>query len=152
MCTKINNNNNWLPVTLERVPLFLTLYCFYCFSWYFTNSNFQISIHKKQVNHLFVKNLSKSVCCFIFIHSHVLLILKISLNFIFTFSRWEHPDASAIKRIVDRPAQCTLDISDTPGLSTLHHYFYNWPWFTFCSILWKGQREVQLFHQEKGTY
>lgn len=46
--------------------------------------------------------------------------------------RWEHPDTQAVNMIIDRAPQCALDAVFTPGLSTLHHYFYSYPWLTLC--------------------
>lgn len=46
--------------------------------------------------------------------------------------KWEHPDAMAVAAIVDRPPTCMLDSLDYPGVSTMHHYFYNYPWLTGC--------------------
>ena len=47
-------------------------------------------------------------------------------------SRWEHPDAMAVSAIIDRPPTCVSDALEYPGLSTMHHYFYNYPWLTTC--------------------
>jgi len=46
--------------------------------------------------------------------------------------KWEYPDANAIAAIIDRPPTCLTDLIDYPGLSTMHHYFHNNPWFTVC--------------------
>ena len=46
--------------------------------------------------------------------------------------KWEHPDATAINSIVDRPPTCIFDVIEDPGLSTMHHYFYDYPWLTLC--------------------
>merc|ERR1719400_1178392 len=46
--------------------------------------------------------------------------------------KWEHPDAMAVSAIIDRPPTCITDLLDYPGLSTMHHYFYNYPWLTGC--------------------
>merc|ERR1711972_885404 len=46
--------------------------------------------------------------------------------------KWEHPDAMAVAAIVDRPPTCMTDALDYPGVSTMHHYFYNYPWLTGC--------------------
>ena len=31
-----------------------------------------------------------------------------------------------------RPPTCITDLLEYPGLSTMHHYFYNYPWLTVC--------------------
>jgi len=46
--------------------------------------------------------------------------------------KWEHPDARAIKAIIDRPPTCVMDVLASTGLSTMHHYFYNHPWLNQC--------------------
>jgi len=46
--------------------------------------------------------------------------------------KWEHPDANAVAAIIDRPPTCITDLLEYPGLSTMHHYFYNYPWLTMC--------------------
>jgi len=46
--------------------------------------------------------------------------------------RWEHPDAMAVSAIIDRPPTCVSDALEYPGLSTMHHYFYDYPWLTAC--------------------
>jgi len=46
--------------------------------------------------------------------------------------KWEHPDAMAVSSIIDRPPTCITDLLEYPGLSTMHHYFYNYPWLTGC--------------------
>lgn len=52
----------------------------------------------------------------------------------FPGDKWEHPDMKAISFIVDRPPTCLNELSVKPGLSTLHHYFYNHPQFTVCPL------------------
>merc|ERR1712142_1094546 len=54
--------------------------------------------------------------------------------------QWEHPDAMAISMIIDRPPPCVMDLAVNPGLSTLHHYFYEYPWLTLCPL--KYQRNL----------
>merc|ERR1711973_644301 len=49
-------------------------------------------------------------------------------------SKWEHPDRQAISMIVDRPPTCLDTIVESPGLSTMHHYFYEYPWLTLCPL------------------
>ena len=34
--------------------------------------------------------------------------------------------------IFSRPPTCISDLLEYPGLSTMHHYFYNYPWLTVC--------------------
>jgi len=46
--------------------------------------------------------------------------------------RWEHPDTNAVNMIIDKPPQCALDLAGQSSLTTLHHYFYDHPWFTQC--------------------
>ena len=46
--------------------------------------------------------------------------------------KWEHPDATAVASIIDRPPTCISDYLEYPGLSTMHHYFYAYPWFIVC--------------------
>jgi len=51
----------------------------------------------------------------------------------FVSNRYEHPDAKAIKLIVgDGVAQCLLDDSTSPGLSTMHVYFDSKPYLFAC--------------------
>lgn len=45
---------------------------------------------------------------------------------------WEHPDAMAVGAIIDRPPPCITDLLESPGLSTMHHYFYSYPYLTTC--------------------
>jgi len=47
-------------------------------------------------------------------------------------TRWEHPNELAINGIVQDPPQCMLDMVEKPGLSTMHHYFFEYPWLTQC--------------------
>ena len=47
-------------------------------------------------------------------------------------SKWEHPDATAVEALIDRPPTCIFDVLEDPGLSTMHHYFYSYPWLTLC--------------------
>merc|ERR1712055_522239 len=54
--------------------------------------------------------------------------------------QWEHPDAMAISMIIDRPPSCILELVNIPGLSTMHHYFYEYPWLTLCPL--KYQRNL----------
>jgi len=49
-------------------------------------------------------------------------------------SKWEHPDSMAVNAIIDRPPTCVSDIVVYPGLSTMHHFFYNYPWLTLCPL------------------
>merc|ERR1719186_85043 len=46
--------------------------------------------------------------------------------------RWEHPDKNAANMIIDSAPDCTLNMIDTPGLSTLHHYFVDHPLYIQC--------------------
>ena len=48
--------------------------------------------------------------------------------------KWEHPDETAIGAIIDRPPTCLLDSVAYPGLSTMHHYFYSYPWLVLCPL------------------
>jgi len=48
--------------------------------------------------------------------------------------KWEHPTAQAISAIIDRHPDCLDDILKYPGLSTMHHYFHDNPWFTLCPL------------------
>jgi hypothetical protein len=61
-------------------------------------------------------------------------------NAYLTGARLRHPccqfsldgNTHAVNMIIDRAPQCALDMAVTPGLSTLHHYFYSYPWLTLC--------------------
>jgi len=46
--------------------------------------------------------------------------------------RWEKPNKWAIRNIINTPPTCMLDAVDSPGLVTLHHFFYNHPSLTLC--------------------
>ena len=48
--------------------------------------------------------------------------------------KWEHPTSQAISAIIDRHPDCLDDILKYPGLSTMHHYFHDNPWFTLCPL------------------
>jgi len=48
--------------------------------------------------------------------------------------KWEHPDQLAIRAIVDKPPSCLMELADTVGLSTMHHYFHAMPWLTTCPL------------------
>jgi len=52
----------------------------------------------------------------------------------FPGDKWEHPDANGVSMIIDRPPTCIGDLLEYPGLSTLHHYFYSYPWLTLCPL------------------
>ena len=54
--------------------------------------------------------------------------------------QWEHPDEMAIGAIIDRPATCIMDLVENPGISTMYHYFYDYPWLTLCPL--KNQRNL----------
>ena len=45
---------------------------------------------------------------------------------------WEHPDNMAVGAIIDRPPQCVWDVVESPGLSTMHHYFWEYPLLIGC--------------------
>lgn len=47
-------------------------------------------------------------------------------------SKWEHPDRTVIDAIIDRPPTCIYEAIEYPGLSTMHTYFYSYPWLTIC--------------------
>merc|ERR1712027_27815 len=49
-----------------------------------------------------------------------------------TSNGWEHPDRMAVGAIIDRPPTCVWDAVDTTGLSTMHHYFWNYPLLIMC--------------------
>jgi len=49
-------------------------------------------------------------------------------------TKWEHPDINAIGVIVDRPPTCIPELIAYPGLSTMHHFFYDTPWLTVCPL------------------
>jgi len=67
--------------------------------------------------------------------------------------RWEHPDSLAIMGIVDRPPQCMWDALDTTGLSTMHHYFWDYPLFIMCPLKYertvRGYRNLMASIMEK---
>jgi len=46
--------------------------------------------------------------------------------------RWERPNPGALSSIFDRPPTCIFDHLKYPGVSTMHHYFYDDPWLTEC--------------------
>ena len=50
--------------------------------------------------------------------------------------KWEHPDDRAVHAIIDRQPTCVGKLVESPGLSTMHHYFYDSPWFIGCP--WSG--------------
>jgi len=47
-------------------------------------------------------------------------------------ARWEHPDSNGALMIVDHAPECVTTIADSGNLSTLHHYFYEYPWLETC--------------------
>ena len=48
------------------------------------------------------------------------------------FHIWEYPDAMAVGAIIDHPPTCTIEHNKNPGMSTMHHYFLNLPWTSYC--------------------
>lgn len=68
-------------------------------------------------------------------------------------TRWEHPDSLAIWSIVDRPPQCMWDALDTTGLSTMHHYFWDYPLLIVCPLKYektvRGYRNLMASILEK---
>jgi len=48
--------------------------------------------------------------------------------------KWEHPNTQAVSAIIDRYPTCIDDFLDYPGLSTMHHFFHENPWFTLCPL------------------
>merc|ERR1711976_8099 len=60
--------------------------------------------------------------------------------------KWEHPDEMAVAAIIDRPPVCVGELLEAPGLSTMHHYFYDNPWFIICPFQYprtmSGYRKV----------
>ena len=48
--------------------------------------------------------------------------------------RWEKPPLFAIKKIVDRLPTCLTNYVDNPGISTMHHYFWNYPALILCPL------------------
>jgi len=48
--------------------------------------------------------------------------------------RWEHPDSLAISMIVDRPPTCVQEAVEASGLSTMHHYFWDYPLLILCPL------------------
>jgi len=63
--------------------------------------------------------------------------------------RWEHPDEMAVGAIIDRPATCIMELVENPGLSTMHHYFYDYPWLTLCPL--KYQRNLGGYKKLMGN-
>jgi len=63
---------------------------------------------------------------------------------------WEHPDMKVIPHIIDRPPTCIKDYVETIGISTMHHYFYNYPWLTTCPLKEEesraGYKKMMLKH------
>jgi len=47
--------------------------------------------------------------------------------------RWEHPGIGGMAKIVQSPPTCLETAAETPGLSTMHVYFSDYPQLTFCS-------------------
>jgi len=45
---------------------------------------------------------------------------------------WEYPNAMAVGAIIDQPPTCLIEHTKNPGLSTMHHYFLNTPWLSYC--------------------
>ena len=45
---------------------------------------------------------------------------------------WEYPDAMAVGAIIDHPPTCLIEHTKNPGLSTMHHYFLDNPWLSYC--------------------
>jgi len=48
--------------------------------------------------------------------------------------RWEHPTHFAVDSIINSPPTCVNDYVDNPGLSTMHHYFWNYPLLILCPL------------------
>jgi len=46
--------------------------------------------------------------------------------------RWEHPSEKAASKIIKMRPKCVGVLAASPGLSTLHHYFYKYPYLTTC--------------------
>jgi len=45
---------------------------------------------------------------------------------------WEYPFSLVIPLFIDSPPKCLIEGSKSPGLSAMHHYFLDKPWFSFC--------------------
>jgi hypothetical protein len=45
---------------------------------------------------------------------------------------WEYPDAMAVGAIVSHPPACLTENAGNGVLSTMHHYFLNTPWLSYC--------------------
>jgi len=52
----------------------------------------------------------------------------------FNNPRLEHPPPPAIKMILGETPQCVLDLEEKIGVTSLHVYFTDSPWFHTCSI------------------
>merc|ERR1711988_526474 len=48
--------------------------------------------------------------------------------------RWEHPTHFAVDSIINSPPTCVNEYVDNPGLSTMHHYFWNYPLLILCPL------------------
>merc|ERR1711936_867267 len=54
---------------------------------------------------------------------------------------WEHPDEMAIGAIVDHPPSCLMEMVNNPGLTTMHHYFYEFPQLTLCPLKYQRNED-----------
>ena len=45
---------------------------------------------------------------------------------------WEHPPVLGVMAVIDKPPSCMIKQAKSPGVSSMHHYFLNNPWFTNC--------------------
>jgi len=62
----------------------------------------------------------------------------------FPGDKWEHPDAQAVSMIIDRQPTCIGELLEYPGLSTMHHYFYSYPWLTTCPFRRPSYRQFMM--------
>jgi len=46
--------------------------------------------------------------------------------------RWEHPDRKGVNLIVSDAPTCVNELADAGELSTLHHFFFEYPWLETC--------------------
>ena len=47
---------------------------------------------------------------------------------------WEHPDQLGINSIIDSAPACVYEALESTGVTTMHHYFWDYPLLILCPL------------------
>ena len=58
---------------------------------------------------------------------------------------WEHPDQLGINSIIDSAPACVYEALESTGVTTMHHYFWDYPLLILCPL--QHQQTVQGYRK-----